>query len=90
VIATTGPGCEHDLCAFERDCLVIAADLELFHAQVDHLRRHDEGQSLAAALGLGPDEGRLIEVALHSPSLACRVAAADLLVAVLGQQLEAA
>jgi hypothetical protein len=90
VIASTGPGCEHECCAFESLCLVVQADLELFDTQVDRLARHDMGRALAAALGLGPGAGRLIEVALHSPDLRVRIAAADLLVAVLGQQLEAA
>ncbi len=77
------PVCGHDVCAFERDCLRAQADAEFRDAVADHKHRRELGSALAHSLGLGDDEGRLLEVALYSPDPGCRVAAAGMLAGAL-------
>jgi hypothetical protein len=81
--AAEGPGCGHELCLFERDCLVVQAEAERVEAELDRTHRAEMGAELADRLGLGPDEGRLLEVIAYSPDLAARIAAADELVEAL-------
>ena len=78
-----GPGCGHDLCLFERDCLVLQADAELQAARINRRHRARMGRCIAALLGLGEDEGRLLEVIGYSPDVGCRIAAAAMLVGAL-------
>lgn len=80
---TDGPGCGHSLCLFERDCLVIQAEDELQACRAGREHRREMGRDLAGRLGLGNDEGRLLEVFAYSPDLGCRVGAAERLVAAL-------
>ena len=47
--------------------------------------RREMGRTLALALGLGHDEGRLLEVVAYSPDLGCRIAAGERLVAALAR-----
>ena len=82
-MADEGPGCGHELCAFERDCLVVQATVELQAARADRQHRDRMGRRMASRLGLGPDEGPLLEVIAYSPDLGCRVAAAGMLVGAL-------
>jgi hypothetical protein len=81
--ADDGPGCGHELCLFERDCLVLQAEADLQAARADREDRARMGRRLAARLGLGPDEGRLLEVIAYSPDVGCRLAAAGMLVGAL-------
>ena len=75
----TGPGCGHDLCLFERHCLVDQADVEMLDVAADRAFRRHRGETLARAIGLGAREGKLLEVILYSPSLRQRKRAGDLL-----------
>ena len=77
--STDGPGCGHDLCLFERHCIVLQAEIELLEARADRAYRLEKGLRLARSLGLGAPEGRLFEVVLYSPDLPSRVAAGELL-----------
>jgi hypothetical protein len=89
-IATdAGPGCGHDLCAFERDCFVLQAAVEREAARADRAHRLEMGRRLAHALGLGDDEGRLLEVIAYSPDLGCRIAAGAMLVGALERLVDA-
>ena len=78
-----GPGCGHDLCLFQRFCLIDQAEVELLAAIADRAFRRHQGQTLARVIGLGASEGRLLEVVLYSPSLSTRERAADLLMVAL-------
>lgn len=80
-----GPGCGHALCLFERDCLVFQAEAELEDAVAGRQERREMGRTFARRLGLGDDEGRLLEVIAYSPDLGCRIAAAGMLVGALGR-----
>ena len=84
-----GPGCGHECCAFEGDCLAVQAEVELSDAIADRLHRHDVGAAMAHALGLGDDEGELFEVIAYSSDLVCRIAAGELLVAALERLAQA-
>jgi len=71
--------CGHDTCLFQRTCLVVQAEFELFEAREDRARRRERGRSLASAVGLGDAEGELFEVVLYSSELPLRIRAAELL-----------
>lgn len=74
-----GPGCSHECCLFERDCLVVQAELELLEARADNLVRRERGADLLHAMGAPLELLPLLLVALHSPAVRTRVAAAGLL-----------
>ena len=76
---TDGPGCGHDLCLFERHCLVLQADVELREALADRARMRENGRRWARAFGLSEDKGLLLEVIAYSSSLPHRERAAVLL-----------
>jgi hypothetical protein len=71
------------MCLFERHCFIVQAEAELVAARADREHRRAMGRDLARALGLGDDEGRLLEVIAYSPDLGCRIAAAGMLVGAL-------
>jgi hypothetical protein len=53
--------------------------------QADRLHRRNMGRLLAHSLGLGDDEGRLLEIIAYSPSLESREAAGAFLVRALAR-----
>ncbi len=81
--SSDGPGCGHAVCLLERTCVLVQAERELLDHRADRAHRLHVGRTLAHCLGLGGDEGRLLEVVAYSPDLGCRIAAADMLVAAL-------
>jgi hypothetical protein len=81
--AEAGPGCGHALCLFERDCLVLQADAEFQAARGDRQHRERTARYMASLIGLGEDEGRLLEVIAYSPDFECRLVAAGMLVGAL-------
>ena len=74
-----GPGCGHDLCLFERHCLIIQAAVELEAARADRAHRHHVALLLCRYLGLPEDVARVARVALYSRSLEARIRAGELL-----------
>ncbi len=80
IVADAGPGCGHDCCAFVRACLLDQLEAEILDEIQDREQRRARGRELAHALGLGDDEGRLLEVIAYSSDISCRIAAGELLV----------
>lgn len=81
--ASDGPGCGHELCLFERHCLVLQDEVELEAARADRVHRREMGLALAHAIGLGADEAPLFEICAYSPDISCRIAAGELIVGAL-------
>jgi hypothetical protein len=75
----TGHGCAHADCLFERDCLVVQADVELEAARADRLHRRHVAVLLCQCLGLPEDVVPVAIVAMYSPSTVARIRAGELL-----------
>jgi hypothetical protein len=73
------------MCLFERHCFVVQAETELLDAVSDRAYRREKGRTLAHALRLGDDEGRLFEVVLYSSDLSSRIVAGALLCRALSE-----
>jgi hypothetical protein len=71
------------MCLFERDCLVVQAEVELDDFRADRARRRALCAEMAIGMGLGTREGRLLEVIAYSFDKVQRLRAADLLVTAL-------
>lgn len=80
-----GPGCRHELCLFERHCLVTQAETELLDSQADRARREERSAVLALASGLSLDEGPLWSIAVYSSDRKQRIRAGELLSIALGR-----
>jgi hypothetical protein len=67
---------------------VLQAEVELQAARDDRRHRERMGRCMASLLGLGDDEGRLLEVIAYSPDLTGRIEAGELLVKALERLAE--
>lgn len=85
-IVREGPGCEHEMCLFERDCFVMQDIAEYLDAWADRLDRRAMGRDLARTMGLTDAEGPLFASMAYAPKLSTRLAAARLLVKALERQ----
>lgn len=79
IVPLDGPGCGHEICILERDCLVIQAEVELEAARADLAHRHHVALLLCRYLGLAEDVAAVAEVAFYSRSLEARIRAGELL-----------